>query len=315
MKQIQTVKLFYDIEETGLKDAVVTSGMFDGVHSGHQILLSRTIVRGMEQNRPSVIVTYRPHPRIVLQKEPGIELLTSYDERIKRFEASGVDAVIVLEFTKEFSRLSSNDFLNDYLIGKLGMKHFVIGYDHRFGKNRDKGYDAYQAICEKNKVDIERVKAHFEKDKIVSSSLIRDNLRAGKVKTANTMLGYEYMLSGTVKSGIQIGRKLGFPTANIELDDPLKLVPGQGVYSCWVELDGLKYPGMLNIGYRPTLNTNKDDVTIEVHILNFDQDIYNEKIRLHLVGHLRNEMAFPNLNALIDQLKKDEKKALVQLSK
>lgn len=288
--------------------------MFDGVHSGHQILLSRTIVRAMEMNRPSVIVTYRPHPRIVLHKEPGIELLTSYEERLKRFEASGIDAVIVLEFTKDFAKLSSDEFLSEYLIKQLDMSHFVIGYDHRFGKDRDKGYENYKAICRSHGIEIERVSPHFEEEKIVSSSLIRDNLRKGKIKKTNKMLGYEYMLSGKVVNGIQIGRKLGYPTANIQLDDPLKLIPAQGVYSCWAELEGLKYPAMLNIGYRPTLNVNKDDVTIEAHILNFDKDIYGENIRLHLAGHLREEMAFPSLNALISQLQKDEKKALVQLS-
>ncbi|WP_375720320.1 bifunctional riboflavin kinase/FAD synthetase [Saccharicrinis sp. FJH54] len=309
------MKLFYSVENTGLKDPVVTSGMFDGVHSGHQILLSRTIVRAHEMDRPSVIVTYKPHPRIVLHKEPGIELLTSYDERIKRFEESGIDAVIVLEFTKEFAKQSATEFLNHYLIHKLNMAHFIIGYDHRFGKDREKGFESYKTICETHGIGIERVQAHFEENKIVSSSLIRDNLRVGNIKKANRMLGYEYMLSGKVVKGVQIGRKLGYPTANIQLDDPLKLIPAQGVYSCWAELEGLKYPAMLNIGYRPTLNKNKDDVTIEANILNFDKDIYDAPIRLHLVGHLRNEMAFPNLNALIRQLHNDEKKALVQLSK
>ncbi|MFC0876448.1 bifunctional riboflavin kinase/FAD synthetase [Saccharicrinis sp. FJH2] len=309
------MKLFYSVENTGLKEPVVTSGMFDGVHSGHQILLSRTIIRAKEMERPSVIVTYKPHPRIVLQKEPGIELLTSYDERIRRFEESGIDAVIVLDFTKEFAKQSATEFLNHYLIHKLNMAHFIIGYDHRFGKDREKGFESYKTICETHGVGIEKVQAHFEENKVVSSSLIRDHLREGEIKRANCMLGYEYMLSGTVVKGVQIGRKLGYPTANIQLDDPLKLIPAQGVYSCWAELEGLKYPAMLNIGYRPTLNKNKEDVTIEANILNFDKDIYGAKIRLHLVGHLRNEMAFENLNALIRQLHEDEKKALVQLSK
>lgn len=315
MNQILSVKLFYSVENTGLKDPVVTSGMFDGVHNGHQILLTTTINRAREMNRPSVIVTYKPHPRIVLQKEPGIELLTSYDERIKRFEASGIDAVIVLDFTTEFAKQSATEFLTKYLIQKLNMSHFVIGYDHRFGKDREKGFESYKTICETHGIGIERVKAYFEENEIVSSSLIRDHLREGRVKHANRMLGYEYMLSGRVVKGVQIGRKLGYPTANIQLDDPLKLIPAQGVYSCWAELDGLKYPAMLNIGYRPTLNKNKDDVTIEANILNFDKDIYDNQIRLHLVGHLRKEMAFNNLNSLIRQLQKDEKQALVQLSK
>lgn len=309
------MKVFYSIHNTGLEKPVLTSGMFDGVHGGHQILISRTIIRARELERPSVIVTYRPHPRIVLQKEPGIELLTSFDERIKRFEASGIDAVIVLEFTKEFAQQSSTEFLTEYLIGALGMSHFIVGYDHRFGKDRDKGFEAYKAICNENNVGIERVEAHFEKDAIVSSSIIRDCLREGNVKLANTMLGYDYMLSGTVVEGVKIGRKLGFPTANIQLDDALKLIPAQGVYSCWAEIDDLKYPAMMNIGYRPTLNSDEKNVTIEVHILNFDKNIYGEKISVHMVGHLRNEMAFENLNALISQLKKDEKKALNQLSK
>ncbi|MFB6342043.1 bifunctional riboflavin kinase/FAD synthetase [Saccharicrinis sp. FJH62] len=309
------MKLFYSVENTSLKEPVVTSGMFDGVHTGHQILLSRTIIRAKEMERPSVIVTYKPHPRIVLQKEPGIELLTSYDERIRRFEESGIDAVIVLEFTKEFAKQSATEFLNHYLIHKLNMAHFIIGYDHRFGKDREKGFESYKTICETHGVGIEKVQAHFEENKVVSSSLIRDHLREGEIKHANRMLGYEYMLSGTVVKGVQIGRKLGYPTANIQLDDPLKLIPAQGVYSCWTELEGLKYPAMLNIGYRPTLNKNKEDVTIEANILNFDKDIYGAKIRLHLVGHLRHEMAFENLNALIRQLHEDEKKALVQLSK
>lgn len=307
--------IYYSTENININDPVVSSGMFDGVHLGHQILLSRTIVRAKEMRRPSVILTYHPHPRIVLQKEPGIELLTSYDERLMRFEASGIDAVVILDFTQDFAKQSSVDFLQKYMIKGLEMHHFVVGYDHRFGKDRDKGFDTYKEICESHGIGIERVNPYFENNKIVSSSLIRDHLRSGEIVEANQMLGYEYMISGTVIEGIKIGRKLGFPTANIQPDDPMKLIPAQGVYSCWAEIDELKYPAMLNIGYRPTLNKNKEDVTIEAHILNFDKSIYGEKIRLHLVGHLRKEKVFPNLNDLIRQLQKDEKKALSQLSK
>ena len=308
--KINGVKVFYGTSAYDFKSAVITAGMFDGVHSGHQTLISRTISKSRELGIPSVVVTYTPHPRIVLKKGVSLELLTTDSERLKRFEAIGVDAVVILEFTKELASLSAKEFLTEILIKELNMSMFVVGYDHRFGKDRDQSYVDYQHICSEFGVMTERVEAFYESTHLVSSSVIRDCLRRGEIMLANNMLGYEYMITGTVVKGVQIGRTIGFPTANLQPDDNSKLIPLEGVYACWAEYEGLRYPAMRNIGYRPTLNKNRDKMTIEVHILNFDGDLYGCQLIVHIASKVRNEMAFNGLDELKRQLKRDEHSAL-----
>ncbi len=308
--KITRVKVFYGTSEYNYESAVITAGMFDGVHLGHQALIARTITNARQLGIPSVVVTYHPHPRIVLKKSVALELLTTQNERLKRFEVMGVDAVVILEFTPALATLTAEEFLTKILIKTLKMSMFIVGYDHRFGKDRDQSYADYKHICSGYGVKTERVEAYYESAHLVSSSVIRDSLRSGEIVKANAMLGYEYMLSGTVVKGVQIGRTIGFPTANVQPDDDFKLIPLQGVYACWAEYEGLRYPAMMNIGYRPTLNNDREKMTIEVHILNFEGDLYGSKLTVHIASKIRNEMAFRGLEELKMQLKKDEHSAL-----
>lgn len=307
------MKVYRDIKDVDLIEPVITTGMFDGVHKGHLELITQLKFRAFDLGRPSLVVTFDPHPRLVLDPDAEIELLTSLEERIQRFEESGIDGLLILPFTKELSDLSSFEFLSEVLVRGINMKGFVLGYDHRFGKNRENGYEAYEDFCVKQHIYIEKVGAKKVNDELVSSSNIRRHLKCGLLEDANRLLGYSYRLSGHVVKGVQIGRTIGFPTANLRLSESHKLIPKIGVYAVWVKTSEGKHKGMMNIGYRPTIKEADGKPTIEIHLINFESDLYGHPLGVELVAKLRDEVAFPSLNELKLQLLVDKKNALDKL--
>lgn len=314
-QQNKKVNIHHDINNFRARKPVVTIGTFDGVHLGHQKVIARLKEIAAGHGGESVIFTFYPHPRLVTAPhETNLRLLTTLEEKKELFARSGIDHLIVFPFTKEFSQLSYAEFVEQVLVEKMHTHCLVVGYDHRFGKNREGGYEYLQNCAEKFGFEIEKLEVLLVDEAHVSSTHIRSALEDGDIFQANKFLGYQFTLHGTVVEGQRVGRKLGFPTANIEASDPYKLIPGYGVYAVEVLLSGKKYGGMLNIGTRPTFNKNADNRSIEVHIFDFSGDIYNKEITLIFVGKIRDEQKFSGVEALAEQLKKDKIAALKILS-
>ena len=289
---------------------VATIGFFDGVHRGHRFLIEQVCKVAAERGLASSVITFPVHPRKVMQPDFRPELLTTCDEKVSLLAGTGIDYCIMLDFTLDLACLSAKQFMailkQDYRVQVL-----MIGYDHRFGHNRSEGFEDY--VCYGKEIGIEVIRAQAYTSDIeigttrnipVSSSLIRKLLHEGEVEIAARCLKYEYFLDGTVVGGYQVGRKIGFPTANLSVDDPDKLIPADGVYAVWVTFDGKTYMGMLNIGVRPTIG-NGPNRTIEVNILHFHSDIYDKFIRLTFVKRTRPELKYDSIDELIAQLHKD----------
>ncbi|HKI90011.1 MAG TPA: bifunctional riboflavin kinase/FAD synthetase [Draconibacterium sp.] len=294
---------------------VVTIGTFDGVHRGHQVVISRLKEFARDYNGETVIFTFHPHPRLVTSPgEQNLRLLTTSDEKIRLFDGFGIDHLIIYPFTRAFSQLPYTDFVKDILVDQIKTHCLVVGYDHKFGKNREGGFEYLQKCADKYNFNIERLDALSLDDTNVSSTKIRGALEAGNIKKANRYLGYQFTLHGSVVEGKRLGRKIGFPTANIEASDPHKIIPGYGVYAVKILLKGKNYFGMLNIGTRPTFNQNADNRSIEVNIFDFEGDIYNTEITLVFVNKIREEQKFTGADTLVEQLKKDKQTALKILS-
>ena len=283
----------------------LTQGTFDGVHLGHQKILKKLVADAQAANGVSVLLTFFPHPRLVLYPDDNeLKMLNTLDEKIHKVERMGLDYLIILPFTKELSRTTAEMFTRDVLVNKLDVSKLIIGYDHRFGKNREGSLEQMRAFSEIYDFEVEEIPAQDVDDSIISSTKIRRALLAGDVKTANASLGESYQLTGTVVRGNQRGRVLGYPTANIDLDANYKLIPSFGVYGVRVTYAGTQYYGMLNIGYNPTFeNTER---RIEVHIFDFDLEIYQEEITLELDYYVREEHKFSGPEELKQQLKLDE---------
>lgn len=294
-----------------LSNGIVTSGTFDGVHVGHQKILKRLIEVAQQEGGESVVITFWPHPRIVLfPDQSDLQLLTSLDEKALLLDNQGIDHLLVLPFSKQFAQTSSRDFIEKILIEQIGTKKLVIGYDHRFGKNREGGFDYLKDHAHEWGLQVEEIPRHDVDNIGVSSTKIRKALMDdGDIDTANLYLGHEYMLTGKVVEGERIGRTIGYPTANIAVSELHKLTPNDGVYAVRVTVKGEQHLGMLYIGPRPTLG-NELRRTIEVNIFDFNEDIYHEKIRLHLVKKLRGDSKFNGLEALKSQLALDKAEAL-----
>lgn len=284
---------------------VVTSGTFDGVHIGHQKILRRVIERAKEKNGQSVVITYWPHPRLVLFPDDNkLRLLSTIEERIEQLRSFGIDYLLIIPFTKEFSRTSSRTFITDILVKALNTKLLVIGYDHRFGKNREGSFENLKARSAQYGFEVEEIPRQDIDDVGVSSTKIRKALENGDIETANLYLGRRYSLSSVVVEGDKIGRTLGFPTANLAIPEAPKLIPANGVYAVYASVEGVKYPAMMNIGLRPTVAGKS--LTLEVHILDFNKDIYGKSVTVEFVEHLRNEKMFSGLDELKTQLARDE---------
>jgi riboflavin kinase/FMN adenylyltransferase len=294
-----------------LGQAVVTSGTFDGVHVGHQKILRRLLEVARQSGGPAVVITYWPHPRMVLDPPPthpeplDLQLLSTLEERIQRLEQFGIDYLLIVPFTREFAQLTSEEYIQQLLLRTVGTKKLVIGYDHRFGKNREGGFEYLSQHADRYGLEVEEIPREDVDAVGVSSTRIRRALLSGDIATANRHLGYPYTLTGTVTRGQQLGRTLGFPTANLELTDSSKLVPARGVYAVLATTaDDDVQQGMLNIGVRPTVGGDLSQ-TIEVHLLDFSGDLYEQPLTLQLVARLRDEQKFNGLDELKEQLAKD----------
>lgn len=283
---------------------VATIGFFDGVHLGHRFLIQQVKVAATQTGWQSSIITFPVHPRQVIQSEFQPQLLSSPEEKIELLASTGVNNCILLPFTRELSQLTAYEFMQ-LLYDKYKVRMLVIGYDHRFGHNRAETFEDYCRYGRELGIHIMQASAYTQEQDKVSSSAIRRALQNGDIRTATKFLGYHYYLEGTVVDGYKVGRKIGFPTANLRVDFPNKLIPSIGVYAVYVYVNGEKHKGMLNIGYRPTIN-NGTDLSIEVHILDFQGDIYHQKMRIEFIEFLRPEEKFNSVDELVLQMRKDK---------
>ena len=298
------MQIIDNIPDPPLEPCVATIGFFDGVHLGHRFLIEQVKELAKDKGLRSALITFPVHPRQVMKSDYRPELLTTPEEKIELLKAQGVDYCIMLDFTVELSQLSALSFMKDILQQRYNVSTLIIGYDHRFGHNRSEGFEDYVRYGQQIGMNVYRAQACMIDDLNISSSLVRTYLLEGKIDLSTRYLGYNYSIEGVVVGGYRVGRTIGFPTANLDLRESNKLIPSDGVYAVRVEVKGCLYAGMLNIGYRPTLD-NGSKKSIEVHILRFDEDIYDEKIRLYFVSRIRSEMKFSGLDELIAQLKRD----------
>ncbi|NVO01083.1 MAG: bifunctional riboflavin kinase/FAD synthetase [Bacteroidetes bacterium] len=288
-------------------------GFFDGIHIGHQEVIKNLIQNAKECGGTSVLITFFPHPRIVLFPEQSdLKLISTQEEKFQILEILGIDYVIEIPFTKEFSKLSAAEFVKQYLVDKIKTKKFIIGYDHRFGNNQEGNSHNLADLGKLYNFEVEEIPAKNISEIAVSSTKVRKALEIGNIKLANCYLGYNYSIKGTVIEGNRLGRTIGYPTANLSINNKYKLIPGNGVYAVLVEWNKKIYKGMLNIGTRPTLNLT--GISIEVNIFDFDADIYNEVISISLIDRIRDEQKFNGLEELKLQLSQDQRKAIDILS-
>jgi riboflavin kinase/FMN adenylyltransferase len=309
------MKVHYNIDEIPtIKNAIVSQGTFDGVHLAHKKIIERLKQIASIKNGETVIITFEPHPRIVLLPlDHGLQLLSTLNEKINLLEKAGVDHLIILPFTKEFSRLSSEQFIRNILVNKIKTNTLVIGYDHRFGKNREGSFEHLKNSASLYEFEVEEIPEQDIDDIAISSTKIRQALLNNDIQTAQKYLGNSYSLEGNVIKGKQLGRTIGYPTANIEVENSYKLIPQDGVYAVWVWYNKARFGGMLNIGNNPTIKDKGR--SIEVNIFNFEKEIYTENLKIEFVSKLRNEEKFDGLDALKNQLHLDKQNAQTILNK
>ncbi|RSC95106.1 bifunctional riboflavin kinase/FAD synthetase [Tenacibaculum singaporense] len=296
---------------TPSQKTMVTIGTFDGVHIGHQKIIEKLVSEAKASNKKSVLLTFFPHPRMVLQKDVSIKLINTIDERAQHLEKLGLDYLIIHPFSREFSRLTALDFVRDILVNQLNISKLIIGYDHHFGKNREGNIEQLTEYSHLYDFTVEEIPAQDIDEVSVSSTKIRKALANGHLKTANNYLGYNFSLTGSVVNGKQLGGKIGFPTANIDIPEDYKLIPKTGVYIVKSIIDNTTIYGMMNIGNRPTVDGEHQ--TIEVHYFNFNQNLYGKELTIELLYYLRDEQKFNSVSGLISQLKKDEQNAMLFL--
>lgn len=286
-----------------LSNSVVTIGTFDGVHVGHKKIIKRLVKIAKKENLQAIVLTFFPHPRMVVQKDTDIKMLNTIDEKNKLMEAEGIDHLVVKKFTKQFSRLSAQDYVREVLVETLHVKHIIIGYDHHFGRNRTANINDLKAFGEIYNFKVTEISAEEIDEVTVSSTKIRKALLDGDVKTANIFLGYNFMLTGKVVKGKGLGKQLNYPTANIRIEEPYKLIPKNGVYVVKANIKDAIVFGMMNIGTNPTVDGKVQ--SIEVHFFNFSQDIYGKILEVEILERLRDEQKFDSLEDLKNQLSKD----------
>ena len=301
------ISIYNSFDEVSFdKNTCATVGVFDGVHPGHIIILNKLVETGKKFNMRNCVITFDPHPQTVLSREgkQPIKILTSKNERISLFEKIGIENCIVVEFNRDFANISAEEFVKEMLVKKLGLSKFIIGYDHLFGKNREGNAIILSELAKIYKFEIEQIDAFKLNSTIVSSTKIRQALIDSDVESAANMLNYDYFVNGQVVEGFKRGRTIGYPTANIESEDPYKLLPGFGVYLVYATIQDKKYYGMANIGIRPTF-ADGNKPTLEVHFFDFKGDIYGEMISIHFLKFIRKEQKFEKIESLIAQLQKD----------
>lgn len=283
---------------------IITIGTFDGVHLGHKSILDKMKNASLDNQYESLVLTFFPHPRMVLQQDSSIKLLNTIDEKAALLEKFGIDNLIIHPFDEAFSNLSAEEFVKEILVNKLNIHKIIIGHDHRFGKNRTADINDLILFGKKYGFEVEQIGAKEIDEIAISSTKIRKALLEGKIKLANEYLGYSYFISGKVIEGKKIGRTIGFPTANIKINENYKLLPKNGVYIVSSEIDNVLHYGMMNIGKNPTIGENEQ--SIEVHFFNLDKDIYNKNLKISILEHIREEQKFNSLTELQTQLEKDK---------
>ena len=299
------MKTVHNATDLNFDSSTVTIGFFDGVHLGHKSILRHTLNKADELRCPSVVLSFWPHPRIVLGKDArDLRLLSTLTEKQELLQRIGVSAFLQMEFTRELAALPAEDFIKNILVDSLKAKHIVVGFNHHVGKGGKGDFNLLNQLAHKYGYTTEQVGATQLNGLDVSSTKIRNYLDDGNLDVANQMLGYNYSITGTIEGGQQIGRSIGFPTANINPIDPHKILPKLGVYAVWVTYNGTKYPAMLNIGIRPTIGNNLK-LTVEAHIIGFNQNIYNQEITIEFVKRIRDEVKFTGLADLKAQLERD----------
>ncbi|MBT8254472.1 MAG: bifunctional riboflavin kinase/FAD synthetase [Flavobacteriaceae bacterium] len=308
------MKITSALESAFESGTVVTIGTFDGVHIGHKKIIERLVAKAKEEQLQSVVLTFFPHPRMVLHQDSQIKLLNTIEEKSQRLEALGLDHLVIKKFTPEFSRSTALEFVEDLLVNKLKTKHLIIGYDHRFGRNRAANIDDLREFGKNFDFEVIEISAQEINEVAVSSTKIRHALQEGNVKMANRYLGHPYMLSGRVVHGQGLGKELKFPTANLQIAENYKLIPKPGVYVVRSQIDGKRVYGMMNIGTKPTVNVDGDQY-IEIHLFDFNRDIYGEDLRIEVLNWIRSEQKFESVEALKLQLKKDRKMARSYIKK
>jgi len=300
------LKIYHSISNfKNVQKPILTTGTFDGVHFGHRKIIQRLSEIAVNEGGQSAILTFYPHPRMVLfPDDHQLQLINTLDEKIRLLEKAGVQHLIIHPFTKEFSRTTSLSFVRDIIVNQLNTHKLVIGYDHHFGRNREGTFEHLKEFAPVYGFEVEEIPAQLLDDVKVSSTKIRNALLNGQVDLAYHFLNYHYELSGTVVKGNEVGRSINFPTANLFVDDTTKLIPKPGVYAVKVDVQNHCFDGMMNIGTNPTLGNNKQ--SIEVHIFDFDKLIYDQKIGVRFIHHMRDEVSFSNLESLKHQLEKDK---------
>ena len=298
------MKLFQTVEDfSSSKNTIITIGTFDGVHIGHRKILNKIIQSAHDLHCESLVLTFFPHPRMILQEDSVVKLLNTMEEKIVLLQDIGIGNLIVHPFDKEFSQLTAEEFVKNILVDQLKVQKIIIGYDHRFGRNRTANINDLILFGDKYGFEVEQISAQEIDAIAVSSTKIRNALANGTISLANEYLGYNYFFTGTVVKGKQLGRTIGFPTANIHIKEDYKLIPKNGVYLVKSLLNGKLIYGMMNIGIRPTLKNGNQ--TIEVHYLDFKEDLYEQEITVEIIEFIREEHKFDSLEALKNQIQKD----------
>ena len=303
------MKIYTDLSNyTSKNKTFVTIGTFDGVHVGHQKVLSNLINSAKKDNATAVLLTFFPHPRMVLQKDTSIKLINTIEERIVLLEKTGLDTLVIHEFTKDFAEKTALDFVKNVLVDNLKISKLIIGYDHRFGKNREGNFEQLTAFGKTFGFEVSKIPQQEIDNITISSTKIRKAIELGNIEEANRNLGYAFMLTGEIVKGNNLGEKIGFPTANLAIKETYKLLPKTGSYIVKSELENETVYGMMNIGFNPTVKGKTQ--TIEIHFFNFNKDLYGKKIQIDVLKFLRDEQKFDSVEDLKNQLEKDKQKSL-----
>jgi len=308
------MKIYKSIDEYNeTKNSIVTIGTFDGIHKGHQKIFNKVLNASKQSNLSSVVLTFFPHPRIILNKYNHIKMIDTLDEKINHLERIGIDHLVIHPFDKKFSLLSADQFIKEYLVEKLKLKHIIIGYDHRFGKGREASVTDLKEYSKEFNFVVDEIDAQEIEKIAISSTKIRKSINEGDLKTTKTYLGRFFSLTGKVVKGDGLGKQINYPTANISIEEDYKIIPKDGVYYIKTTIDDMLFNGMMNIGHRPTIGSKEK--SIEVNLFNFDRDIYDEIISIDVIEKIRDEKKFSSIEALKAQLAKDEEHCLKLINK
>ena len=308
------MKIFNNIQSySSEKESILTIGTFDGVHIGHNKILTKLVEESKKNNLSSLIMTFFPHPRMVLQKSEEIKMIDTMDEKIHLFEKTGVDNLIIQPFDENFSKIRAKEFVEEILVKRLKIKHIIIGYDHRFGKDREASVEDLKKFGLNYMFTVEEIAAQEIHSIAISSTKIRNAILKGEIKKCNEYLGRNFMLTGKVVHGDGLGKKINFPTANIQIKEPYKIIPKNGVYLAKTIFNSNIYFGMMNIGVRPTIGGKNK--SLEIYFFNFKDNIYDKTISIEIINKIRDEEKFSSIDELKTQLKKDEQFCLKLINK